>query len=375
MPELTDTACPGCQHPAHAPDVECEGGIDHGSKHWHRCLCLNRPGSNTSCHPLMDCQGGKLGYSDIWYLQRGHTLSSAGGPITPDLLTQKPAPVCKFADGCHRVVPCDPGCAPPVVVSGQTLRDRVAEAVPPLTEADRDEREDGPGQWADYIRAWNQGRAEVLAVLPPDGRAALEAERDSLGREADRLRKDWVEMRTRAERAEAERDAYGEQLDGGAETIAARTVEINRLTDELRRLAAAAPQPGQHVYLSTGCLHGQHTYCQNVDGIAGLKKPAQCKFCQTACICPCHAAVVRQEPGTETTVAYFHPDVPNVLLCRICGARPDLDVTPLASENLPNGGICTKCGVDVLIEPAASQPAAVVPVARAGQDEPPTRAI
>jgi hypothetical protein len=44
-----------------------------------------------------------------------------------------------------------------------------------------------------------------------------------------------------------------------------------------------------HVYLSTGCLHGQHDYCSNVDGIAGLKKPAQCKFCTAPCHCPCHA--------------------------------------------------------------------------------------
>ena len=55
------------------------------------------------------------------------------------------------------------------------------------------------------------------------------------------------------------------------------------------------------------------------------------------------------------TVAYFHPDVPNVLLCRTCGDRPGLDVTPLASENLPNGGICTRCGVDVLIPQPAVQ--------------------
>jgi len=48
----------------------------------------------------------------------------------------------------------------------------------------------------------------VLARLPePADRAALVAERDALGREADRLRKDWVEMRTRAERAEADRAA------------------------------------------------------------------------------------------------------------------------------------------------------------------------
>jgi len=89
--------------------------------------------------------------------------------------------------------------------------------------------------------------AAVLAVLtaPVDRATVLEAERDSLGREADRLREDWVEMRTRAERAESERDAYGEQLDEAAETIAARTVEINRLTEELRRVAAeSAPATG-----------------------------------------------------------------------------------------------------------------------------------
>jgi len=80
----------------------------------------------------------------------------------------------------------------------------------------------------------------VLAVLPAgsEDTTTTRAERDSLGREADRLRKDWVAMRTRAEQAEAERDSYGEQLDEAAETIAARTVEVNRLTEELRRLAA-----------------------------------------------------------------------------------------------------------------------------------------
>lgn len=43
-----------------------------------------------------------------------------------------------------------------------------------------------------------------------------------------------------------------------------------------------------HRYLSTGCLHGRHDYCSNVDGIAGLKKPAQCKFCSAPCQCRCH---------------------------------------------------------------------------------------
>lgn len=44
----------------------------------------------------------------------------------------------------------------------------------------------------------------------------------------------------------------------------------------------------EHVYLSTGCLHGEHAYCQSTHGQAGLKTPAQCKFCQAACTCHCH---------------------------------------------------------------------------------------
>lgn len=40
-----------------------------------------------------------------------------------------------------------------------------------------------------------------------------------------------------------------------------------------------------HVYLSTGCYHGDHAYCQR-GGEA--KRPAQCKFCTAMCICDCH---------------------------------------------------------------------------------------
>lgn len=52
-------------------------------------------------------------------------------------------------------------------------------------------------------------------------------------RTAAGARQDWVEMRARAERAEAERDSYGEQLDEAAERIAELGVEVNRLTAEL----------------------------------------------------------------------------------------------------------------------------------------------
>ena len=43
-----------------------------------------------------------------------------------------------------------------------------------------------------------------------------------------------------------------------------------------------------HVYLSTGCWHGDHAYCQAMTGLNGAKRPASCKKCGAKCICPCH---------------------------------------------------------------------------------------
>lgn len=45
---------------------------------------------------------------------------------------------------------------------------------------------------------------------------------------------------------------------------------------------------GEHYYLSTGCLHGQHSYCNSMTGYQGQKRPGQCKFCDAKCICLCH---------------------------------------------------------------------------------------
>jgi hypothetical protein len=51
-----------------------------------------------------------------------------------------------------------------------------------------------------------------------------------------------------------------------------------------------------HRYLSTGCRHGEHSYCQSNTGSQGQKLPAQCKFCASKCVCSCHS------PGTITVV-------------------------------------------------------------------------
>jgi len=46
--------------------------------------------------------------------------------------------------------------------------------------------------------------------------------------------------------------------------------------------------PRRHTYLSTGCRHGEHGYCQSHTGLSGAKKPSSCKFCGAHCICRCH---------------------------------------------------------------------------------------
>ncbi|MEU9470470.1 hypothetical protein AB0D78_28400 [Streptomyces avermitilis] len=63
-------------------------------------------------------------------------------------------------------------------------------------------------------------------------------------------------------------------------------------------MADEAQQPEPHVYLSTGCLHNEHAYCQSNTGANGAKQPAQCKFCTAPCICACHTVAVSQ-PGKE----------------------------------------------------------------------------
>lgn len=72
----------------------------------------------------------------------------------------------------------------------------------------------------------------------------------------------------------------------GAPTLPAAGGWRDRIAAALVRLAHRIV--GRHSYLSTGCLHGDHEYCQDMTGLAGAKRPGECKFCQGACICGCH---------------------------------------------------------------------------------------
>jgi hypothetical protein len=177
--------------------------------------------------------------------------------------------------------------------------------------------------------------------------------------------------------------------------------EYHAVAAELRRVAAETPNTTEHTYLSTGCLHGEHAYCQSNTGASGAKSPAQCKFCAAPCRCSCHLDA-ETAPATETEPATREPiqHAPGkVVLCPDCRAKgrtvcvddrpqaappaggapqPQTDrdrvvayrsalpgamsiyctrhtdelgdgVTPLTSDGLPDGGVCATCGVDVLI--------------------------
>ena len=63
----------------------------------------------------------------------------------------------------------------------------------------------------------------------------------------------------------------------------------DRLAAALQRLAHRIA--GRHVYLSTGCLHGDHGYCQSMTGLNGAKRPGECKHCGARCRCRCHREV------------------------------------------------------------------------------------
>jgi hypothetical protein len=81
--------------------------------------------------------------------------------------------------------------------------------------------------------------------------------------------------------------------ESGREWDHLRSVWLGHADAALEALGLACSPDGAHRYLSTGCLHGEHGYCQANTGSNGQKSPAQCKFCAAPCQCGCH-----QQPDT-----------------------------------------------------------------------------
>lgn len=72
---------------------------------------------------------------------------------------------------------------------------------------------------------------------------------------------------------------------------------VGRIRPALRLLALGAAVwqaiTGRHVYLSTGCLHGDCGYCAAAAGKTGTKRPGECKWGDARCIHRCHRRPAR----------------------------------------------------------------------------------
>lgn len=87
-----------------------------------------------------------------------------------------------------------------------------------------------------------------------------------------------------------------EEYDGDrvCENCAAQASLIDWHARDLESGAVEPPvHDGTHHYLSTGCFHNDHKYCQSMTGLNGAKRPGRCKFCDASCQCRCH------EGGTD----------------------------------------------------------------------------
>jgi hypothetical protein len=203
-------------------------------------------------------------------------------------------PVCKFEEGCHRVVACEPGCAAatvpaPAPTDQAALRDRIAEALRPGSR-------DRGGQYPEgLLRDVDAVLAVLLGPIPPDTDiptwTAIRAIQlmNEAGRETEAQRlalsqalglgtgAPWDAIRDRAAelaalpepanraaiRAAALREAadfVGNDDDcdcGGCDTCLPR-----KLAAELRRMADAASGPGgvtgETQQPCDGCGHPEH---------------------------------------------------------------------------------------------------------------------
>lgn len=96
------------------------------------------------------------------------------------------------------------------------------------------------------------------------------------------------------------RCCWGHTIEASRPSLAA-IVQIAQ--DHIDDAHPADQHPATHDYLSTACLHEAqaradgdqeraaelHAHCSAMVGYAGVKRPAQCKWCEAVCRCDGHA--------------------------------------------------------------------------------------
>ena len=136
---------------------------------------------------------------------------------------------------------------------------------------------------------WPQRLARAEAATDAELRRQLADAISALGHAETEL----AEKRATITRAHTRLD---EIADFATRLDTSDTVPYHDTVDSIRATLPARPADGTtragaepHVYLSTGCLHGDHAYCQSMTGLNGAKRPGSCKQCGARCICGCHS--------------------------------------------------------------------------------------
>lgn len=148
---------------------------------------------------------------------------------------------------------------------------------------------DGP-EWDHMRSVWYAHADAALTELQPELAALAEYE-NAITWQTDCLSCARVldSSIRETERADRLADALREALDAQDESELRGPAREQH--DRWRAiLDEPRPEPGVHVYLSTGCFHGDHDYCKSMTGLAGAKRPASCKKCGARYICPCHGS-------------------------------------------------------------------------------------
>ena len=154
-----------------------------------------------------------------------------------------------------------------------------------------------PGQWIhQFNHATAEKRLEVIAALLDAAERAHTCFLMAHERRLDEDRQAWVTLaRVRDVRAKwalytLEPGQVRRLLDDLTHALAepANNSEQPARTTPDNPTASGNHPDNPHVYLSTGCLHNDHAYCQAMTGLNGAKRPGECKFCQAPCRCFCH---------------------------------------------------------------------------------------
>ncbi|MDH6610256.1 hypothetical protein M2164_005891 [Streptomyces sp. SAI-208] len=219
--------------------------------------------------------------------------------------------------------------SPVSVVSGQTLRDHVAEAREQL-RAMALGLATGTGPLVEprgFDAALDAYRDAVLAVLPPDGHTTNRAE-------AAQWAADFAEDVAERLRSHHEFERANGALD---------------VMTELRRLAAEAPQPEPNAGVRAELKPWQLLGDQPDEPLPQTEQLHGGRRLGPAAGVPAAGAGQDETQEGGRIVAYRLGA--SGLCCIGCTPSPRGDIwEPVTSADLPDGGLCSKCDVDVLIE-------------------------